>query len=205
MFDLEKTAELERLFAIPREERNDTWREAFFAAVPDASLATFAEQVAYGPDGNPYFRLAVPEPGPFETFCLRHVLDGCLENGVGVVVLSRDGEAEWVFAYGDLWGFKESGRFPAGGPPAVVTERRPATVGPPNEAMLPAYARRVLRRVFEEDGVTDAEVWLVHAPGLDPERSFAFRPAPSRGLLWYVRRDLGVLTAQEGWGPGLPL
>ena len=206
-FDLEKTADLVRLFAVPREERHDTWREAFFAAVPDASMATPAQQVVRGPDGYPYFCLTVPEPGPFETFCLNHVLDVCLENGFGIVVMAGAPQPEWVFTYGDLWSFKETGQFVVDtGETVTLTEPREALVGSPSETVLPAYARPVLRRALAAQGVPEALVFLVHMPGFDPERSFAFRPLPEpRGLLWYLPRHLGLTTAEDGWQGGAAL
>lgn len=207
-FDLEKTAELERLFAVPREERADTWREAFFAAVPDASLETTERQVEAGPDGFPYFVLRMPQPGPFETFCLNHVLDACLENGFGIAVQGSDAEPEWVFTYGDLWSFKQTGRFVVStGEPVTITERRSASVGTPDETMLPAYARRVLGGVLRDAGVSDPGVFLVQVPGMDPLYSFAFHPVPenARWLLWFIPRHFGMMKAQDGWGDPLPL
>jgi hypothetical protein len=206
-FDLEQTARLATLFAVPREERHDTWREAFFVAVPDASLAAGDPQVAYGPDGYPYFQLRMPEPGPFETFCVTHVLDACLTNGFGVVVHGGGPEPEWVFTYGDLWSFRETGRFIVSmGESVTLTEERKALVGAPNESMLPPYARAVLRRALEAQGAAAPGVLLVRTPGFDPEWSFAFRPLPDlRRLLWYVPRHVGVTDVADRWPEPMPL
>lgn len=206
-FDLEKTARLEQLFAVPREERADTWREAFFATVPDASLAAADPQVFTGPDGYPYFLLRMPDPGPFETFCVTHVLDTCLRAGAGIVVSAGAPEPEWVFTYGDLWSFKETGQFVVSwGESVTLTEPHRVLVGAPAETVLPAYARPVLRNALRTQGAVDPEVFLVRAPGLDPEQSFAFRPLPDpRGLLWFVPRHFGVTVAQDDWAGGLRL
>ena len=40
MFDLQKTAELEQLFRVPKEQRDPGWVRQFFDAVPNASLKT---------------------------------------------------------------------------------------------------------------------------------------------------------------------
>ena len=206
-FDLDRTAELQRLFAVPRDERADTWREAFFVAVPDASLAAGDPQVFAGPDGYPYFLLRMPAPGPFEPFCVTHVLDVCLENGFGIVVSAGAPEPEWVFTYGDLWSFKETGRFivSAGGS-VTLTEPREALVGAPSETVLPRYARPVLSRALAAQGVHGAEVFYVLMRGFDPERSFAIRPLPDpRRLLWYLPRDFGLTPAGPDYARGLRL
>ena len=199
-FDLEKTAELDRLFRVPRDERDEAWVEAFYAAVPDASLATRPEgQVVRGPDGYPYFRLAMPEPATeFETFCVTHVLDHCLANGFGIVIGDVD-EPEWVFPYGNLWSFKETGRF------VVATgEQVPPSgevlVGSPADDMLPPYAREVLRRELVAQGAENPSVLAVNAPGASPEWFLSFEPMPNpERLLWYIPPHLGLVAMGPDW------
>lgn len=206
-FDLERTAELERLFAVPRDERADTWREAFFVAVPDASLATTERQVEAGPDGFPYFVLRMPEPGPFETFCVTHVLDACLENGFGIVVFGSAPDPEWVFTYGDLWSFKETGQFVVStGETVTLKAQQEMLVGAPSETVLPSYARPVLRRALAAQGAPDPTVFFVHVPAMDLGQAFAFRPLPDpERLLWYLPAHLGLLVAHDDWDGGDPL
>lgn len=205
-FDLEKTAELDRLFAVPRESRDDTWVEAFYAAVPDASMRTGDGQVVNGPDGFPYFRLLVPEPATeFETFCVTHVLDVCLANGFGIVVMNAEPRPQWVFPYGNLWSFKEHGAFvlpdePAGEPGDKLL------VGSPSESLLPDYARAALKKELAAQGANDPGVLVVHRPGASPERSLAFAPMPDpQRVLWYLPPHLGLMDVAEGWPEPMPL
>jgi hypothetical protein len=206
-FDLERTHELAALFEVPRAERGDAWADAFFAAVPDASLAAGDPQVIGGPDGFPYFRLRLPDEGPFETFCVTHVLDACLENGFGIVVTAAGPQPEWVFTYGDLWSFASTGRFVVStGETTTLEAPRQVLVGAPSDTTLPAYARGALRRALAAQGVTDPLVFLVHAPGNDPEQAFAFRPLPDpQALLWYLPRHYALMSAPDDWAEGEPL
>ena len=215
MTDEAKTGELVRLFAVPREERDDAWLAAFYAAVPDAALTTGEHEVIRGPDDMPYFRLLVPEPGAaFEPFSVRRVLDGCLERGAGVVVMSAAPRPEWVFRYGDLWAFRAEGRFDTAPPPgasAGAASGGSALFASPSEALLPAYARGVLRRVLTEAGVTPG-VLLVTQPGAAMERSLVLPVYPDqfadqaafdaflRRLTWYLPPHLGLVTAERGGG-----
>lgn len=207
-FDLDKTAALERLFAVPRQSRDAAWVEAFYAAVPDASLRTGDGQVVRGPDGFPYFRLIVPEPfTEFETFCVTHVLDVCLENGFGIVVMTGDPRPQWVFRYGNLWSYRENGRFevPDDGPAAAPGDR--ILVGSPSDHLLPAPIRAVLRKELEAQGVTDPGVLLVRLPGGSPGTALAFDPPPPdrQRLLWYLPPHVALTDVAQGWPDPTPL
>ncbi len=105
IFDLDQTQRLAELIAIPPEERDDNWPASFLAAAPNASLASFDPQIATGPDGFPYFQLALPDAGAFTPFSIVHILNDSLQNGVGVVIHTstrRDENPAWVFTLGDL-------------------------------------------------------------------------------------------------------
>src|SRR5258708_1463863 len=120
-FDLSQTAALADLFQTPREEREDDWRRQFYAAVPDASLMSFDPQVSEGPDGFPYFGMAIPDPGSITPFCITHLLDFVLNSGLGIAVFGDSSQAEgpeWVFTYGDLLSYSLYGDF--SGDPAVA-------------------------------------------------------------------------------------
>src|SRR5215203_3794578 len=76
MFDLEKTASLERLFLVASEERDAQWIAALYDAAADASLATREQQIIQGPDGFRYFALYLPTVGQeFDAFCVRHIVN----------------------------------------------------------------------------------------------------------------------------------
>src|SRR5579864_7360581 len=97
-FDLSKTQETQDLFVVAREQRDQNWKNRFYEAIVDASMATTPSQVIRGPDGFPYFVLNLPPVGqPFETFCLSHIVDVCLENGFGVVIQPDANPPQWVF------------------------------------------------------------------------------------------------------------
>lgn len=205
-FDLEKTAELERLFAVPREQRDQAWVEAFYAAVPDASLATRPDaQVVRGPDGFPYFALVMPEAEKeFETFCVTHVLDHCLAHGLGIVVGDVE-EPQWVFPYGNLWSFKETGTFvPEMGEP--VPPQGEILVGSPTDEVLPPYAREVLRRELQAQGARSPGVLVVTAHDATPSQMLAFDPMPDpQRVLWYLPPNLALVARQPEWPPAMTL
>jgi hypothetical protein len=218
-FDLSKTREVEELFAASRDRRDLAWRERFYAALPDASMATTPGQVMQGPDGFPYFVLNFPPADrPFETFCVSHVLDLCLERGVGIVVQPEPSRPQWVFPYGLLWSYKEFGKFvlkeaegnddaPESGPARGEREGgQNVLASQPSAAFFPAYARKIIKQfLVDKAGIAAPEVMLVNDPSGDPEQSLAFNVFPEDfeqqefenvmyRLTWFLPRHYGLMS-----------
>ena len=218
MFDLNLTQKLAELFSVAPPQRDLAWRQAFFAAVPDASLRALSPQVIQGPDGFPYFALAMPKAGePFEGFCVKHVLDACLAQGFGAAIFGEPAAPPaWVFSYGDLSSYKGYGRFegdpadaPADLPPGphveTLKEGRKVFVGAPSEAFLPQAARAVLARYLKSLGVASPGVALMFDPAMKPSQNLAFNlyraqfPNPAdydramQSLLWFLPRGRGLI------------
>jgi hypothetical protein len=222
-FDLSKTEALTRLFAEPRERRDHAWRAAFFDAIVDGSMATTPSQLMQGPDGFPYFVLQLPPVGEsFTPFCVSHVLEHCTDHGYGVVVEPGKGQPQWVFRYGDLFSLRAYGSFdgdPAdtgngqGAGTEVVAKKTPVMVGAPSEAMLPAWARRVIAAFLTRNAsVTEPKVLVMVDPSRAPGRDLVFNVHPQdfpseaafeavmQALSWFVpaRRSVVAISKTSG-------
>ena len=187
-FDLSKTQELQTLFAVASDLRDAAWRRRFRAAVVDASLVSFQPQIERGPDGFPYFQLAIPPGGEFTPFSLSHLLPYVLEHGLGAVVYrdaTRLTPPEWVFTFGALLGLQMFGTLDTEGTQdaalsagAVVSETlaapRQILIAVPSEEFLPAIARRALGRYLRETGIADPGVALIVDPTLRPPQNLSF-------------------------------
>lgn len=222
-FDLEKTHELVALFATSREQRDDAWRRRFYAAIVDASMRAFDPQVRAGPDGFFYFSLALPQAGAFTTFCVSHILEYALDNGIGIAVFGSSGlsgEPEWVFTYGDLLSYALYGDFdgdpaerghqhePGGLAVETVKEKRKILVGSPSEQYYPKRAAAVLAGFMRERlHVAQPEINVIADPTACPSLSLAInlRPADYGGDLerlgaamryvrWYLPRTHGLMS-----------
>src|SRR5262249_50151911 len=132
-FDLAKTQILAELLAVAPDKRDEQWLQRFYATVPDASLLASNPQVEQGPDRLPHFQRAMPDARSFTPSCVTHVLDNCLQHGMGIALFDnarRKGEPAWVFTYGSLLSFKLYGAFdgdpneprPSGAAPAAASE-----------------------------------------------------------------------------------
>jgi hypothetical protein len=223
-FDLSQTQVLAELFQTPRENRDDSWRARFYAAVPDATLRSFDPQVSRGPDTFPYFEMAIPDPGPVTPFCITHVLDFLLDNGLGAVIFGGSDKSagpEWVFTYGNLLSYSLYGDFEgepaarqegarAGKPAAGQTQ---ALVAAPSEAYLPQRARKVIgdymRGVYRHP---DPKVALLDDPRLNPSRNLMLNltleqyygdrtklDAAMRYLSWFLPQTYALVAMPAGW------
>ena len=228
-FDLEKTKLLYALCMVPPQDRNQNWRESFLDAIANASMVTLPEQVVKAGDGFFYFALALPTPGEnIKPFSLSHVLDFCLENGCGVVINPSGKSADWVFSYGDLWSYSLTGSFyPEQLAPKKVEFADPKAasqkamdefdqeedddqvlVGAPNEELLPAAARKVLRDFCLNLKVYQGrvpQIFLMADPNSAPVQSLVFNfhaqdfdeePVYRQlmmALSWYIPKGLGLV------------
>jgi hypothetical protein len=224
-FDLAKTQLLAELMAVAPDKRDEQWLQRFYAAVPDASLVAGNPQVEQGPDGFPYFQLAMPDPGEFTPFCVTHVLDNCLQHGMGIALFDnarRKGEPAWVFTYGSLLSFKLYGAFDGDpseprassvAPEAASDESRKVLTGAPSESFLPAYARKAMgdffRRALQHP---DPRVALVVDPRLSPMRNLMVNVTledyggdekKMRGALyylsWFLPSSYGLVAMPPDW------
>jgi hypothetical protein len=222
-FDLKQTQRLAALLAAPQESRDDAWRGAFFAAAPNASLASFDPQIQNGPDTFPYFQLAMPDAGPFTPFSLVHILPDVLLNGVGVVIhsnLRRDENPAWVFTLGDMLSYSLFQDFQ--GDPEVYShpepqpdEGTPQTIlrASPSEAYLPSGVRaamgRFMRGPFQHP---DPRIGLVTGPSLRPRQSLMVNlrardyggdtkklDSAMRYLTWFVPKTYSLMALPDDW------
>jgi hypothetical protein len=226
-FDLQKTQDLVDLFSIPKEARDDSWRKGFFKAVPDASLRAKDPQVFLGPDGFPYFFLALPLPAQsFTPFCMTHILDFCVQKGVGTAVFGNDEQnPEWVFSYGDLISYKFYGSFEGdpsderhdGQPPwkETVQANRKILMGSPAPEFFPPETRQVVKGFLQSNGIPGPGVTLIMDPTLKPTRNLVFNFFTDdfkteevyhqlmQKLTWFFPRGRGVLgmerSAVQNW------
>lgn len=215
-FDLQKTQQVLDLFEINRDSRDEQWCERFYDAVVDASMSAPADRVLRGPDGFPYFVLnPPPAKQAFEPFCISHILQTCLDEGLGVVLQPQPGPPQWVFPYGELWTLRTTGKFEvqkdsAAGDVAITGAAQGSPqrmLSQPSESFFPPFARQVIKKFLEEKtGRTNLKVMLVTDPGAEIVQSLAFDvfeedfadPAPFRDIMyrltWFLPMHYGLVS-----------
>lgn len=167
--DITRTQVMVDLFKIPREQRDENWRQAFFDNVQTASYACGNPQIFTGPDGFPYFILRTPEPNiPFESFCMRNLKDDfLLDNGIGVAINPKENSADWVFSYGDIVNLHLNKEFFTKIDAVeiqneeTIKKDEKVLVAQPSELFLPKQTRRVLRSFLQSAGIKRPQIMMV--------------------------------------------
>ena len=142
-FDLQKTQQVLDLFEVDRDNRDDAWCQKFYEVVADASMSAPKDQVLVGPDGFPYFVLnPPPAKQTFEPFCISHILQTCMDEGLGVVLQPEPAPPQWVFPYGVLWTLNAFGKFEVahesgGAGDTAVAENSQRMLSQPSESFFP--------------------------------------------------------------------
>lgn len=199
MFDLGFTHRLAGLFAMPREQRDQNWQDAFWDAAWCASVALAEPRVFTGPDGFPYLRLDVPAEGAFDSQCFANLAGQCRANLTGVAFFAHpshpaeaaqhvvslgtiDSLLRYDSPYGDLIDVAEASEPPApgtfdrertgGGETLVVREAHDILIGSPSSEYLPPpLAQSLYNHLTSGWGMTDPRVQLVVDAKMRPRRS----------------------------------
>lgn len=217
--DLEKTKILDRLFRVPKDQRDESWKKDFLQHVSEASFASGEPQVIEGPDGFPYFQLNTPEAGkPFQCFVLKHMTsDFLLKEGFGVVINAAKGDPDWVFSYGDIVNYHIRKEFythskewnlPGN---EVIQEEQEVLVGEPSENILPQETRGVVRQFLQRLGIVDCKITLMNRKMKDDSflQEIVFNLTPQRfpkkeyyeavmkSISWFLPRHYTYVSMDE--------
>lgn len=209
-FDLQKTQEVVDLLAIDPSARDQTWLTSFYAAIPNASMESQEPQVILGPDNQAYFVLKTPKGGSFSPFSITHILDVCLQQGFGIVLNPQKGTPDFVFSYGQLWHFKETGELAelplATGMPDDNLDGQ-ILIASPSERIFPQYARSVLAKVLQTLNVAAPAIMMITDARGQRRLVFNFFPedctsdkdfATKMGFLnWYLPNSHGLTAISK--------
>lgn len=214
--DLEKTEVLRNLFLTPANKRDDAWRLTFYNNVLDASFQADEPATAKGPDGFPYFRMSLPNPGTsFQCYVLRHMKDDfLLENGMGVVIHAEQAKPDWVFRYGDIVNLELNNElYSQPGTWGILTDDdfdHAYLASQPSEQLLPKRVRSLMREHCSRWGIKDPKVILftIAGPGFQ-KMQLGFNTTPDRfaneqqwqtfmsGLRWHMPYHYTAMTMPE--------
>lgn len=152
--------EFDKLVQLPESARDDRWEKEFLDSIQNLKVRVLAEgQTTQGPDGWPYLKVATQEgEEPFEK-----IVRWLAGRGIGLVVNPHKMVPDYVFTYGMLWNFVETGYFvspwtpPQAGEVLINPESRPL-LGPPTDKFLPAYVREILRELLKGQGYNEPKI-----------------------------------------------
>lgn len=165
---------LELLLKAPEQERNQNWDEQFFKAFSEAEVRLLSQDPQQGPDGWPYMMCETiarnnsgSELAQIET--TQKLFFWLATRGIGLVVNpQRPSYPDYIFSYGMIWYFRETGFFMR---PDLVSlqsqvgevdyQNKKLFTGAPTEAYLPLYVRKVLKDFFRDQMVLQPKVLMI--------------------------------------------
>ncbi len=166
---------ISELLKTPEQNRDFSWDEKFFKCFSEQQVRLLSQDPQQGPDGWPYIicetlnandGAETADDQIESTQKLFHWLAG---RGIGLVVNpKRQPYPDYVFSYGMIWNFRETGYFIQ---PNLVQknaensevdyQNKKLFTGSPTEAYLPLPVRKVLKDFFRDQAVLDPKVLMI--------------------------------------------
>ncbi len=159
---------------VSEENRNQEWDEKFFKILSESSLKIMAEDPQQGPDGWPYLmtETAVEVRNSEDRIdSAQKILHWLSTRGIGMVLNPRRlPYPDYVFSYGMIWSFRETGYFLKYNPPDLsknfkIDEKTQVKTGPASPEYLPRYVRDIVKNFLVDQGVIAPRILMVAVDG----------------------------------------
>lgn len=201
------------LVQIPDEKRGPQWETDFFMAISQSNLKMLTPDPQQGPDGWPYLLTNTAE-GAQEP--AQKIMQWLATKGMGLVVNPHKEYPDYVFSYGMLWHFKETGLFYRNAKEAPIgtieiSEGTKIQAGPPADHYLPKYVRSILREFFRDQGILGPKILVMSSDQTHYDLAFSLdslKNPPQKehqgiaeALGWFLPPHYSIMLVKE---EGLP-
>lgn len=187
--------------------RNEAWEDEFFRRLVQQKVNIIYDEPKCGPDGFSYL-LADISTGFGEP--AGKVLDWLSHRGIGLVVNPRKAYPDYVFTYGMVWNWRETGEFflrHKDRAPAAGSSDRGLWTASLFEGFLPSYARNHVREFLRQNGMPQPRVILLGARADQLDLVFALEslgkpksedlPHLAEAVGWFLPGHYGVSFIDE--------
>lgn len=153
------------LVNITDEKRDHQWEIDFFMALSNGNIKLIHEAPQKGPDGWPYMLAEISEDSNEPA---QKLIQWAASKGVGLVINPLKSYPDYVFTYGMLWSFRETGLFYQNADSQVsgtleINKGEQLHAGPPSPQYLPQYVRNILKEFFRDQGVVMPKILVMSA------------------------------------------
>jgi hypothetical protein len=164
------------------ELRDQTWDEKFFKLLSESNLQIMSEDPQQGPDGWPYLiaETTTSELNAVEKIdSAQKILHWLSTRGIGLIVNPRSlPYPDYVFSYGMIWSFRETGFFIKYGnlmadKKLVLDASANLKAGPPSAEYFPVYVRSVIKDFLRDQSIFDARVLMLSTDGENYDLCFS--------------------------------
>lgn len=158
--------ELNKILSTPEQDRNFSWDEKFFKIFSEQYVSLLSKDPQQGPDGWPYLICETETNDMSEVESTQKIFNWLSTKGIGLVVNPRrEPYPDYVFSYGMIWNFRETGYFLrpdlANKSGEIVYENQKLYTGIPSEEFLPGYVRKVLKDFFRDQSVLTPKILMI--------------------------------------------
>lgn len=198
---------------IPDEKRDQNWENSFFVALTQGQLKLLSPDPRSGPDGWPYL---LAETSSDATEPAQKILQWLATRGTGLVINPQKEYPDYVFSYGMIWYFCETGLFysPQESVSTGAFELNNGAglhAGEPTPQYLPAYVRSILRDFFRDQGMLMPRILVISADRKHYDLAFSLESLGNppqkehqgiaEALSWFLPPHYSVVLVSE---KGLP-
>lgn len=200
---------------VVEENRNQQWDEKFFKLLSETNLKILTEDPQQGPDGWPYLMAEIFSAPSAEAKIdsAQRIFHWLSSRGIGLVVNpKRMPYPDYVFSYGMIWSFRETGFFmkyqiETRAKEIILDQPDQIKAGPPTLEYLPNYVRKVLKDFFTDQSVFDPRILMISTDGLNYDLCFSLESlgsppdAEHQGILeaiaWFLPPHYSVAIVSE--------
>lgn len=178
---------LDRHLQTKEEDRHFQWDETFFKLFSESEVQLLSQDPQQGPDNWPYLMCQTisnatdtKQQNLQPTESVQKIIHWLSTKGIGLVVNpQRMPYPDFVFSYGMIWSFRETGYFIKPNQQKTIKEelvfddQQFIKSGPPSEKYLPNYVRQILRDFFRDQSVFAVKILVISKDGSNYDLCFS--------------------------------
>ena len=200
---------LPELLLIPDSKRDHNWENHFFDELLKSKVTLLDDGPQVGPDKWPYLMVETTESSDEPVVKILHWLS---TKGIGLVVNPRKEYPDYVFPWGMIWNFKETGLFRLNQAPIIqgqveLKNEQGLIAGEPNPKYLPDYVRSILKQFFMDQGLMQVKIIVVSQDGKHYDLSLSLESLGNppkhehagilEALSWFLPTHYSLLLTSE--------
>ena len=201
------------LTKVADEKRDPQWEGDFFMQLSQSNLKLMSQDPQVGPDGWPYL---MTETAADATEPAQNILQWLATRGMGLVVNPNKEYPDYVFSYGMVWHFKETGLFYRAKPEVSngsfeLRDGAKLHAGEPTPQYLPQYVRNILKEFFRDQGVFAPKILVISADRVNYDLAFSLESLGNppvkehqgiaEAISWFLPPHYSIVLVSEN---GLP-
>jgi hypothetical protein len=158
--------DLDSLMNQPEASRDEAWELEFLKLIVTTKVQLAQNQPQQGPDGWPYMLV---KTGPEGQEPFTQLVQWASPKGIGLAINTHKMLPDYIFNYGMVWNFVETGQFtstttaPSAGEVTIEAGQK-VILGEPSAKYLPQYVRQILREFLAAQGFAQPKVVVMSSP-----------------------------------------